>query len=47
MNTSSLEASMQQLKPATPYEIVVVAVNQAGPSLQGTTVTVETHPEGS
>ncbi len=46
LNTSSLEASIQQLKPSTAYDITVVAVSQEGVSPQGAKITVETNAEG-
>lgn len=46
VNTSSLEVSLQQLKPATAYDVTVVAVSQDGISTQGSRITVQTNSEG-
>jgi len=46
MNTSDVEAHVQQLRPATRYEFRVVAWNSLGSSRQAASLAVETLPEG-
>lgn len=46
MNTTTLEANVQHLKPATRYEFRVVAHNRAGASKTPAVIHVETQAEG-
>ena len=46
MNSTSLEQTVQQLKPSTSYEFRVVAWNSHGPSQQAAAAELTTLPEG-
>lgn len=46
MNTSSLEANIQHLKPGTQYDFRLVAYNRAGHSPEAAAITIHTPQEG-
>ena len=46
VNSTSLEQTIQQLKPSTSYEFRVVAWNSHGPSPQAARTELVTLPEG-
>ena len=46
VNSTSLEQTIQQLKPSTSYEFRVVAWNSDGPSQQAARADLVTRPEG-
>jgi len=46
LNTTTLEANIQHLKPATRYRFKVIAHNAAGAGRRGAQITVETQSEG-
>ena len=47
LNTTTLEANIQHLKPATKYDFRVVAYNRAGASESPARTTVDTQTEGT